>query len=203
MPKGKKNSQAVLNNGTQDTKRIGYARVSTEDQSLDSQLDKLNETGCCKIFTEKISGAKADRPELKKCLEHLRAGDTLVIAKLDRLARSLKHLLEIVTGLEAEGKNIKILDMNIDTSNAQGKLVFSIFGAIAEFERTLIAERTKAGLEAARARGRLGGRKLKMTPDKIESARKLLSDKSVSPAAVAKQLGISRATLYKHLPGGK
>ena len=203
MPKGKKNLQAVSTNEAQDTKRIGYARVSTEEQSLDSQLDKLNEIGCCRIFTEKVSGAKADRHELKKCLEYLRAGDTLVIAKLDRLARSLKHLLEIINELEAESKNLMILDMNIDTSNAQGKLVFSIFGAIAEFERTLIAERTKAGLAAARARGRLGGRKLKMTPDKIEAARKLLVDKSISPADVAKQLGISRATLYKHLPGGK
>jgi len=199
----KKKAQAISTNETQNTKLIGYARVSTEEQSFDSQLDEFKKLNCCRVFSEKVSGAKTERPELQKCLEYLRAGDTLVITKLDRLARSLKDLLEIINRLEAEEKNIIILDMGIDTSTAQGKLVFQIFGAIAEFERALIRERTRAGLNSARARGRLGGRKLIMTPEKIETARKLLADESISPATVAKQLGISRATLYRHLPGGR
>jgi len=198
----KKKAKTISTNEIQNTKLIGYARVSTEEQNFDSQLDEFAKLNCCKVFKEKASGAKAERPELQKCLEYLRAGDTLVITKLDRLARSSKDLLEIISRLEAEHKNILILDMGVDTSTAQGKLVFQIFGAIAEFERALIRERTMAGLEAARARGRLGGRKLKMTPEKINTARKLLADKNMSPATVAKQLGISRATLYKHLPGG-
>jgi DNA invertase Pin-like site-specific DNA recombinase len=183
-------------------KIVGYARVSTDDQNLDSQIDELSKR-CEKIFTDKISGVKTDRPGLKQCLEFLRGGDILIITKFDRLGRSLKDLIQIVEMLKE--RNISIISVNdqIDTSTAHGKFFFHIFGAVAEFERDLIRQRTKAGLEAARSRGRMGGRKVKMTPDKIDIAKKLLSDKSISPKMVAKQLGISRATLYNHISGGK
>jgi DNA invertase Pin-like site-specific DNA recombinase len=201
----KKRQQEIIGQEISKGQLIGYARVSTADQNLDAQFDELIKQGCNKknIYQEKMSGAKSDRPELKKCLDYMREGDTLVITKLDRLARSLKDLIDIINRLESEGKNIQILDMGIDTATTQGRLVYQIFGAIAEFERALIKERTQAGLNAARARGHVGGRKVKMTPDKITAAKKLLEDKSISPSDVAKQLGISRATLYKHLPGGK
>jgi DNA invertase Pin-like site-specific DNA recombinase len=180
-------------------KVIGYARVSTSDQHLDSQMDELNKR-CEKIFTDKMSGAKSERPGLLQCMEFLREGDTLVITKLDRLGRSLKDLIQIVETLKSRGISIISIQDQIDTSTAHGKFFFHIFGAVAEFERDLIRSRTKNGLEAARARGRMGGRKVKMTPDKIETAKKLLAT-NMSPSTIAKQLGISRATLYNHIPG--
>lgn len=176
---------------------IGYARVSTEEQNLDSQLDLLGEK-CEKVFTEKVSGAKSDRPKLQQCLEYMRSGDVLVISKLDRLARSLKDLIRIVETLKERDISIISIQDNIETTTAHGKFFFHIFGAVAEFERDLIRQRTNAGLAAARARGRLGGRKPKMTSEKILAAKKLL-DGNLPASVVAKQLGVSRATLYNHL----
>lgn len=177
--------------------KIGYARVSTEDQNLDSQMDDLNKI-CEKIFTDKISGSKSERPGLHQCLEFLRAGDVLVITKLDRLARSLKDLISLVEALRSRNIGVISIHDNIDTSTIQGTLFFHIFGAFAEFERGLIRERTLAGLASARARGRNGGRPLKMTTDKINTARTLLGA-GMSPQSVAKQLGISRSTLYNYI----
>ena len=137
---------------------IGYMRVSTLDQNLDLQSDALKQVGCDKIFQDVASGAKSDRPGLEKALGYLREGDTLVVWKLDRLGRSLKHLIEVITRLHEEKKGFRSLQENLDTSTSTGKLVFHVFGALAEFERDLIRERTLAGLSAARARGRRGGR---------------------------------------------
>jgi len=178
---------------------IGYARVSTEEQNLDAQLDELNKR-CDRVFTDKASGAKAERPGLDECFEYLRKGDVLVITKLDRLARSLKDLIEIVETLKKRGVDVVSIQDKIETATAQGRFFFHIFGAVAEFERDLIRQRTQAGLTAARARGRLGGRKLKMTRDKTEAAKKLLKT-GMHPADVAKQLGVARSTLYTHIPG--
>lgn len=180
-----------------ETHRIGYARVSTDDQNLDAQIDELQKQGCGRIFQEKISGAKSDRPELQRCFDHLRKGDVLVVTKLDRLARNLKNLIDIVEQLNEMGVAFISVQDQIDTSTPQGKFFFHVFGAVAEFERDLIRERTKAGLTAARARGRIGGRKRIMTPEKIKAAKELLKQ-SFPPADVAKQLGISRATLYNY-----
>jgi len=180
-----------------EVNRIGYARVSTEDQNLDAQLDELKKQGCSKIFKEKISGAKSERPELDKCLEHLRTGDIFVVTKLDRLARNLKNLIDVVEKLHEMGVAFVSVYDKIDTATPQGKFFFHVFGAVAEFERDLIRERTKAGLKAAKARGRVGGRRRKLTPDKIEFARKMLA--TTSSAQVADALGVSRATLYNNL----
>ncbi len=139
--------------------RIGYARVSTGEQNLDLQLDALNNAGCSKIFTDELSGAKTDRPGLTEALNYLRAGDTLVVWKLDRLGRSLKDLIEHVEHLKSNGIEFKSLNESIDTASPTGKFTFHLFSALAEFERDLIRERTRAGLAAARARGRIGGRK--------------------------------------------
>lgn len=137
---------------------IGYARVSTQDQTLDLQTDALKRAGCEKIFTDMASGAKSERPGLQEAMNHLRAGDMLVVWRLDRLGRSLKHLIATVTNLSDHGIGFKSLQENMDTTTSGGKLVFHIFGALAEFEREVIKERTNAGLRAARARGRFGGR---------------------------------------------
>ena len=136
---------------------IGYARVSTEDQNLNLQRDALDQVGCEQIFEDQFSGAKAERPSLQQALQYARAGDTILVWRLDRLSRSLKDLIEMVTLLEAKGIGLKSLQEAIDTSSSSGKLIFHIFGALAEFERNLIRERTQAGLNAARARGRKGG----------------------------------------------
>ncbi len=182
--------------------KIGYARVSTDDQNLDAQIDELQRQGCGKIFQEKVSGAKADRPELQKCMDHLREGDVLIVTKLDRLARNLKDLIGIVEKLHETGIAFVSVNDKIDTSTPQGKFFFHVFGAVAEFERDLIRERTNAGLSAAKARGRVGGRRSVMTSEKMIAAKKLL-ETDMSPSDIAKQLGISRATLYNHFPGGK
>jgi len=181
------------------SKKIGYARVSTSEQNLDMQLDALNKIGCNEIFTDKISGKSCEnRIGLQECLECLNDGDFLIIYKLDRLARSLKDLISIVESLKARNIGVISINDNIDTSTIQGTLFFQIFGAFAEFERNLICERTRAGLDAARSRGKLGGRPIKMTTSKIDTARTLLKS-GMSPSLVARQLGISRSTLYNHL----
>src|SRR5215217_7767931 len=158
---------------------IGYARVSTDYQNLALQQDTLEKAGCEQIFTDTVSGTKARRPGLEQALSHLRPGDTLVVWRLDRLGRTLPHLLQTVTNLEQQGVDFKSLTESIDTTSSSGKLIFQIFGALAEFERNLIRERTMAGLEAARARGRLGGRP-KLSPDnkKADLAKSLYQDKS-------------------------
>src|SRR6266508_2032977 len=148
--------------------QIGYARVSTGEQTLDLQRDALTAAGCDRICTDTASGARAERPGLTEALDHLRAGDTLVVWRLDRLGRSLRHLIETITALEQRGIGFKSLTESIDTTSSGGKLIFHIFGALAEFERELIRERTRAGLAAARARGRLGGR-----PKKLATATKV------------------------------
>jgi DNA invertase Pin-like site-specific DNA recombinase len=179
---------------------IGYARVSTNEQNLDLQQDALKKAGVSAkdLYTDKITGTKEERPGLVAALSHLREGDTLVVWRLDRLGRSLKHLIETVTALKQQDIAFKSITENIDTSSATGQLVFHIFGALAEFERNLITERTMAGLEAARARGRKGGRpKLKTQGSKVAMARKLYADKSNSIPEICRTLNISRATLYR------
>jgi DNA invertase Pin-like site-specific DNA recombinase len=180
--------------------RIGYARVSTLDQNTDLQLQKLKEAGCEKVVTEKASGAKADRLELRRLLDDmLRTGDTLVVWKLDRLARSLKQLIATAEDLKGRGIGLISITDTIDTSSPGGMLVFHMLGAIAEFERSLIQERTRAGLAAARRRGRRGGRPKKMTGKDIAAAKALLADGTLTSTEVATQLGVSKATLYRHL----
>lgn len=182
---------------------VGYARVSTQDQNSDLQTDALGTAGCERLFEEKASGAQRERPELTKALDYVREGDTLVVWKLDRLARSLKQLIETVENLEARGIGFKSLIESIDTTTSGGKLVFHIFAALAEFERSIIRERTKAGLDAARQRGRKGGRPPSMTEaDKI-AAKALLADPEITVAEVAKRMGVSVATLYKHIPAAR
>lgn len=182
---------------------VGYARVSTLDQNPALQIDALKGAGCEKLFVEKASGASRDRPELIGALDYVREGDTLVVWKLDRLARSLKQLIETVAMLEARGIGLRSLTESIDTTTAGGRLIFHIFGALAEFERTVIRERTKAGLSAARARGRVGGRPPKLSVDDLKAAKALLGDPTITVADVAKRLGVSPATLYRHLPAAR
>ncbi len=177
--------------------KIGYARVSTDDQSLSLQLDALQAAGCKKVFRDKASGAKADRPGLREALEYARPGDCLVVWRLDRLGRSLPDLLELAGQLQAKGVELESITERIDTSSASGKLVFHVFGALAEFERALIRERTRAGLAAARARGKRGGRK-PLAAEKVAHLRQLYADSKNTPASICKTLGISRATLYKY-----
>jgi DNA invertase Pin-like site-specific DNA recombinase len=182
--------------------KIGYARVSTQDQNLSMQLDALKAQGCGKIYQEKVSGAKADRPELAKLLDHVRKGDTVVIWKLDRLGRSLAHLVEMVNVLEREGIGLISLNDPVDTTTAQGRLVFRIFASLAEFERELIRERTQAGLQSARRRGQQLGRPKglsKEAENKSRIAESLYKERKLSVNEIAKQLGISKATLYVYL----
>ena len=183
--------------------RIGYARVSSQDQNPDLQLDALRAAGCKRIFVEKASGAQRERPELGAALDYMRSGDTLVVWKLDRLARSMKQLIETVEGMEVRGIGLRSLTEAIDTTTAGGKLIFHIFGALAEFERAIIRERTRAGLEAAKARGRQGGRPPKLTPQDLAAAKAMLADTSFTVADVARRLGVSPATLYRHLPAAR
>ena len=182
---------------------IGYARVSTQDQTPALQVDALNKAGCERIFEEKASGAQRDRPELKAAIEYARTGDTLVVWKLDRLARSMRQLIETVGSLDGQGIGLRSLTEAVDTTTAGGKLVFHLFGALAEFERSIISERTSAGLRAARARGKVGGRPSSLSNDDIAAARVLLADSSLSVAAIAKQIGVSSGTLYRYFPGGR
>ncbi|MBA2671254.1 MAG: recombinase family protein [Gemmatimonadetes bacterium] len=178
---------------------IGYARVSTGEQTLDLQLDALAQDDCEKIFTETASGTKSERPVLQEALAYARAGDTLVVWRLDRLGRSLPHLIETVTDLRTRGIGFRSLTEQIDTTTPGGKLIFHVFGALAEFERDLIQERTHAGIAAARARGRVGGRPRKLTPNQVALARRLYGDGETDIATICQTLGISRATLYRAL----
>jgi len=178
---------------------IGYARVSTTDQNLDLQLDALNKAGCEKILEDYASGAKTDRNGLGAAIESLRKGDTLVVWKLDRLGRSLKHLIEVINGLIEKGVYFKSIQESIDSSTSGGKLIFHVFGALAEFERDIIRERTMAGLEAARTRGKVGGRPKKLNKRKIALAKSMMADTSNSIEDVCKMLSVSRATLYRCL----
>jgi DNA invertase Pin-like site-specific DNA recombinase len=178
---------------------LGYARVSTVDQNPDLQLDALKAAGCYRIFVDKASGALDERRELGRVLDQLRPGDTLAVWKMDRLGRSLRHLIDTVGELERRGVGFRSLQESIDTSTPAGKLIFHIFGALAEFERDLIRERTTAGLTAARARGRAGGRPPIMTPEKLKIARQMYDSREHSIETIAKTVGVSRASLYRYL----
>jgi len=182
---------------------VGYARVSTQDQNPALQLDALKAAGCERVYTERASGAQRDRPELKAALDYMREGDTLVVWRLDRLARSIKQLIETVEGLEARKGGFRSLTEAIDTTTTGGRLIFHIFAALAEFERSVIRERTRAGLEAARARGRKGGRPRSLNAADLAAARAMLRDPSITVEEVAKRLKVGPATLYRHLPGGR
>ena len=179
--------------------KIGYCRVSKDDQDLSLQMDALKAAGCEKIFAEKISGAKDDRPQLQAALAFAREGDTLIVWKLDRLGRSLSQLVSTVERLKADGIQFKCLSPAMDTTTSSGKLIFGIFATLAEFERDLIVERTKAGLEAAAARGRKGGRPPSMTPEKIEAAAEMLK-KGDNVSQVARVLNVSRQSIYRNVP---
>ncbi|MBA8667995.1 recombinase family protein [Holosporaceae bacterium 'Namur'] len=177
---------------------IGYARVSTSDQNLDMQIDALKRAGCGEIFAEKISGTKADRPKYIELKKYVRSGlDTIVVYKLDRLGRSLRHLIDEIGELNSRDVGFKSLQENIDTTTSGGKLFFHIFAAIAEFEKDIIKERTLAGLSAARARGRLGGRPKKLSEPELLMMRRLYADKSNSIDDICKMFKISRSLLFK------
>ncbi len=178
---------------------IGYARVSTDDQNLDLQRDALQKAGCEQIYTDQVSGTKARRPGLEQALSHLREGDTLVVWRLDRLGRSLRHLIETVTELQEKGIGFKSLTESIDTTTSGGRLVFNIFASLAEFEREIIRERTQAGLQAARARGRTGGRPKALTEKQVQMLNQLASDKNRSVNEICRTLGISRKTFYRYV----
>ncbi len=182
--------------------KIGYARVSTQDQNLEMQLDALDKAGCEKIFQEKASGVKSERPELLAMQQILRKGDVIYIYKLDRLGRSLKHLLELTSDFEKKEVGLISLNDHIDTTTAQGRLIFNIFASLSEFERDLIRERTKSGLEAARARGRKGGRSRGLSKEAERTAmlaQTLYNERKLGVDAIAKELLISKMTLYKYL----
>lgn len=183
--------------------KIGYARVSTQDQNEQLQVDALKQSGCEKIYVDHASGAKEDRPELNKALDHLRKNDTLVVWKLDRLGRSLKHLISVVHTLEEEQKSFHSITEGMDTSTSGGKMVFHIFGALGEFERDLIRERTNAGLKAARARGRVGGRKAKLSPGKVKQLLKMYNSKDHTTRELRELFGISQPTLYRYINEAK
>lgn len=181
---------------------VGYARVSTQDQNLDMQKRELKMAGCDKIYEDAISGRQMDRPGLNLALEVIREGDTLVVWKLDRLGRSLKQLIALVEDLAQRGIHFKSMTDNIDTQTPAGRFFFHVMASLAEMERELIIERTRAGLDAARAQGRTGGRKRQMTDSKIESAKKLLAT-GIPPKDVAKNLGVSTPTLYRWIPASE
>ena len=183
---------------------IGYARVSTADQNLDLQLDALKAAGCDPnhIYQEKMSGKKADRPELQYCLKALRPGDVLIVWRLDRLGRSVADLVNILATLDAQGVGFRSVTEALDSTTAAGRMHCQLLAVLAEFERNLTKERTQAGLAAARARGRVGGRPPALTPSQVIEVQALMRDPQVDVASVAKRYGVSRATLYKYAPGG-
>jgi DNA invertase Pin-like site-specific DNA recombinase len=186
------------------TMLIGYARVSTVDQTLALQQDALTKAGCEKICTDTASGSVAERPGLAEALNFARSGDTLVVWRLDRLGRSLRHLIDTVATLDERGMHLRSLQEQLDTSTSGGKLVFHVFGALVEFERDLIRERTQAGLTAARARGKVGGRprvKALNTPEKVQMAKALHGDKRYPLSAICRTLGVSRTTFYRYIKG--
>jgi DNA invertase Pin-like site-specific DNA recombinase len=178
--------------------KFGYARVSTQDQNLDMQLDALKQLGCEKIFQEKMTTRKRERPQLEELLKQLRTGDTVVVYKLDRISRSTKHLIELSEHFESEGVQFVSIQDNIDTSSPMGRFFFRVMASMAELERDIISERTKSGLEAARARGRNGGRP-KTDNKKVELALKMYHSKEYSISEIVKATGVSQATLYRNI----
>ena len=188
--------------GTQSLKLsslVGYARVSTSDQDLALQVSALKKTGCHRIFDDVASGAKSIRPGLDRALEYLREGDTLVVWKLDRLGRSLAHLVQTVESLRERGVGFRSLTENIDTTTPSGELIFHMFAVLAQFERNLIRERTRAGLDIAKARGRKGGRRPVVTPEKLAKARKLIEQKGLTVRETALSLKVGKSALYAAL----
>src|SRR3954454_3427918 len=181
---------------------VGYARVSTTEQTMDLQLDALTKAGCTKIFTDTASGAKAERRGLTEALSYVRSGDSLVVWKLDRLGRSLKDLIARITELQNRQIGFKSLTEQIDTTTSGGKLIFHIFSALAEFERDIIRERTQAGLAAARARGKRGGRRKTLTTKQIAMVKKLYADKTTPIQDICKSFHISRMTLWRYVNVG-
>lgn len=182
---------------------FGYARISTLDQNHALQMDALHAAGCDKIITETASGSRTDRAELSGLIENCRSGDVIVVWRLDRLGRSLRHLIELSEQLQARGIALRSLNESIDTSTASGRFMFSILGALGQMEREIIVERTKAGLRAAAARGRRGGRPPALDDAKVRAAKAMLASGTMSAGEVARQLGVSASTLYRHLPGGR
>ncbi len=178
---------------------LGYARVSTTEQNPDLQVDELTAAGCWRVWTDHASGALDRRPQLDAVLEQLRSGDTLVVWRLDRLGRSLRHLIEVVTGLDERGVGFRSLRENIDTTTAGGRLVFHLFGALAQFEREIIRDRTVAGLTAARARGRVGGRPSKLTAEQVRQARRMYDARELTVEQIGAVLGVSRTSIYRAL----
>lgn len=178
---------------------VGYARVSTFDQNLDMQKDALSKAGCEKIFTDQVSGVASERPGMERAFEYLRDGDTFVVWRLDRLGRSLRHLIEMISYLEERKVGFRSLQEAVDTTTSGGKLVFHIFGALAEFERNLISERTTAGLAAAKARGRLGGRPRTLDEKKIKVALKLYEERQHTVQEICRIMGISKPTFYNYV----
>ena len=182
---------------------IGYARVSTQEQNPALQHDALHAAGCENVYTEKASGAQRERPQLAAAIAYMRKGDTLVVWKLDRLARSIRQLIETVEMLEERGIGFRSLTEAIDTTSSGGKLIFHIFAALAEFERGIIRERTNAGLAAARARGKVGGRPPSLAPADLAAAKAMLRDPNITVEEAARRVGVSRSALYRELPGGR
>lgn len=179
--------------------KVGYVRISTGDQSLDLQKDAVQVEGCCEIFEDIASGAKSDRPGLQEALKYLREGDVLVVWKLDRLGRSLKNLIELCLNLHEKGIHLKSMRENIDTATPVGKLFFHLIASLAEFERDIIRDRTQAGLQAARARGKRGGRRPSLDRKQVEMASSMLDTGVSTMEEIAKMFGVSRTTLYRHL----
>jgi DNA invertase Pin-like site-specific DNA recombinase len=182
---------------------LGYARVSTDQQDHALQLDALRAAGCDKVFVETGSGTRTDRPELARVLEQVRQEDVLVVWRLDRLARSLRHLIDIADDLNRRGVALKSITESIDTTTPTGRFMFNILGALSSMEREIIVERTRAGLIAAAARGRIGGRPPAMDAIKVRAARAMLASGTMTASEVARQIGCSPSTLYRHLPGGR
>lgn len=179
--------------------KLGYARVSTVDQDAALQVDALETAGCDRVFVDTMSGAVTHRPQLDRLFEHARGGDTIVVWRLDRLGRSLRHLITQVQELADRGVGLRSLQESIDTTSPGGRLIFHVFGALAEFERDLITERTTAGLAAARARGRQGGRPPKLTDEQVRTVRRLYDDSELTVAEIGQIFGVSRATVYRCL----
>ena len=181
---------------------IGYCRVSSVDQSHDLQLDALHAAGCETLFVETASGTRVDRPELTKALDAARSGDTIVVWRLDRLGRSLRHLIEVAERLQQRGVALRSLSESIDTGTVSGRFLFHVLGALGQVEREILIERTRAGLHAAKLRGRLGGRPPVLDSAKIHAAKVLWASGTLTAAEVARQVGCAPSTLYRHLPGG-
>jgi DNA invertase Pin-like site-specific DNA recombinase len=178
---------------------LGYARVSTADQDAALQIDALKNAGCYKVFVDQASGSLDERPELSRLLDQIRPGDTLVVWRLDRLGRSIRHLIDSLTELSGKQIGFRSLTENIDTTTSGGRLIFHIFAALAEFERDLIRERTQAGLSAARARGRQGGRPPTLSPDQVKTARRMYEQRDMTVEQIGDVLGVSRTTIYRAL----